>query len=261
MSDHIIVDRGSPISTVSFNRPDKNNALTVDMLRQLESIALDFNSDERTRAVVFCAKGDNFSYGADLQEIASDANPSTLKMLRDAALGAQMMRAIRDIHQPTVCAIQGISTGGATCIATACDFRIAASNARMGYGEVKLGINLMWHAMPPCLHLVGPSRAKQLIMSGNLYPAATLADWGFVDEVCDVEDLITRANEWAAEYAALPPIAVQMIKRSINRLAGALDEAVMHADADQWLLATQTNDFSEAVSAFREKRSPKYTGS
>lgn len=261
MSDEIVIDREGPITTVSLNRPDKNNTLSTEMLRTLESIALDLANDETTRAVVFRAAGDNFSFGADLKEIAVESQPSTLRVRREAELGARVMRAIRDIHQPTVCAVQGVSTGGATCIASACDFRVAADDARLGYGEVRLGINLMWHAVPPCVHLVGPSRAKQMIMSGKLIPAAVLAEWGFVDEVCDASSLHTRALEWAGEYAALPPIAVQMIKRSINRLSGALDDAVMHADADQWLLATKTDDFREAVSAFREKRPPTYTGS
>ena len=130
----------------------------------------------------------------------------------------------------------------------------------MGYGEVKLGINLMWNALPVCVHLVGPSRAKQLIMSGKLFDAETLASWGLVDEVCAREDLEDRARAWAEEYAGLPPIAVQMIKRSVNRVSGALDQAIMHADVDQWLLGTRTEDFAEAISAFREKRDPEFRG-
>ena len=130
----------------------------------------------------------------------------------------------------------------------------------MGYGEVKLGMNLMWNAVPTCIHLVGPSRAKQMSMTGRLIPADTLERWGFIDEVCDHDQLDNRAQEWAKEYAALPPNAVQMIKRSINRVSGALDQALMHADSDQWLLATKSEDFKEAVTAFIDKRDPNFTG-
>ena len=260
MSEEINVTREGAIATITLTRAEKNNTLTTDMLSQLEAIARGFGEDEQTRVVVLRAEGDNFSFGADLEEIGSGTPPSTLKMRRDAELGAQMMRSIRDIHQPTICAIQGISTGGATCIASACDFRIAAENGRMGYGEVKLDINLMWHAVPPCVQLIGPSRAKQMIMSGKLFPVEQLERWGFIDEVCECDSLDAKALEWAREYGALPPIAVQMIKRSINRLCGALDDAVMHADADQWLLATKTRDFHEAVSAFMDKRTPEFKG-
>jgi len=260
MTSQLTVEKQGGISTVTLNRPDKGNALSNEMLTDLEAAARSFADDEDTRVVIVRAEGDNFSYGVDLEQMSASPRPSLLLLRRKVELGARLMRAIRDIHQPTICAIQGVATGGATCIASACDFRIAAHGARMGYGEVKLGINLMWNALPLCVHLVGPARAKQLIMSGRLMAVDTLAHWGFVDEVCAREDLDARALAWAEEYAALPPIAVQMIKRSINRVAGALDEAIMHADVDQWLLAVQSEDFTEAVSAFLEKRTAEFTG-
>ena len=261
MSEDLLLQRDGAITSIVLNRPEQGNTLPGSLLAQIESISNEFADDEDTRAVIFKARGDNFSYGAALNEMGSDGSkPSLLKVRRQAELGGRMMRAIQDIHQPTVCAIQGVSTGGATCIASACDFRIAADNARMGYGEVKLGINLMWHAVPYCVQLVGPSRAKQMIMSGRLIPAAILERWGCVDEVCTPEELEDRAREWAQGYVELPPIAVQMIKRSVNRIAGSMSEAIMHADTDQWLLGTLTEDFSEAIAAFREKRKPEFTG-
>ncbi|MFX8648982.1 enoyl-CoA hydratase-related protein, partial [Acinetobacter baumannii] len=93
-----------------------------------------------------------------------------------------------------------------------------ADSARLGYGEVKLGINLMWRALPICVHLVGPSRAKRLIMSGRLFDAETLLSWGMFDEVVAAAGLDAAAMAFAEEYAALPPISVQMIKRSIDHV-------------------------------------------
>lgn len=170
------------------------------------------------------------------------------------------MRSLQEIPQPTICAVHGVATGAGACIASACDFRIGAETARIGYGEVKLGINLMWHAVPICVHLVGPARAKQLIMTGKLFDAATLERWGFLDQVTLPDQLDAAARAMAEDYAALPPNSVQMIKRSINHVAGPLDRAIMHMDADQWVLSTLSEDYQEAVTAFFEKRKPTFTG-
>jgi enoyl-CoA hydratase/carnithine racemase len=258
----IEVARDGPIATVTLNRAERRNAINVEMLAELEKIGRAFAGDEATRAVIVRAEGGDFSVGADLQGRADPAAPppSFLMRRRGAELGGAMMRALQEIPQPTICAVQGIATGGGACIPTACDFRVGADNARMGYGEVKLGINLMWRALPVCVRLIGPARAKQMIMTGKLFDAATLERWGFLDEVCPLADLDARARAWAEEYAALPPIAVQMIKRSVNQVSGALDAAVMHMDADQWLLASLSADYREAVTAFFEKRSPTFKG-
>lgn len=257
----IDVAREGHIATVTINRPEKRNAITNEMMEDIERIARDFAKDEQTRAIIVRAEGRDFSVGADLSQPRFQGDPqSMLIRRRQLQLGSLMMRALREIHQPTICAVQGVATGGAACIATACDFRIAAADARMGYGEVKMGINLMWNAVPVCVALIGPARAKRMIMSGKLFDAPTLLGWGFLDEVVSRENLDATARTWAEEYAALPPIAVQMIKRSINQVSGALDQALMHMDADQWLLATHSEDFREAVGAFFEKRKPSFKG-
>jgi enoyl-CoA hydratase/carnithine racemase len=259
---YIEVRKDGPIATVTLNRPQRRNAITAAMLADLERAALDFRDDEATRAVVFRAEGMDFSVGADLAQPPSrPAGRASLLMRRRAAeLGGRAIRAIQDIPQPTVCALKGVATGGGACIATACDFRIAADDARVGYGEVRMGMNLMWNALPLCVHLVGPARAKQMVMSGRLIDAATLERWGFVDSIASEAGLDGAAQAAAQGYAALPPIAVQMIKRSVNRIAGALDLAVTHMDADQWLLAAGSADYSEAVEAFFAKRKAKFTG-
>jgi enoyl-CoA hydratase/carnithine racemase len=250
------------IAIISLNRPERRNALTQAMLADIERMADDLRGDGRVRAVVLRAQGTDFSVGADISEMeVRMAKPAPLAEARRAAqLGSRVMRAVMGIDQPTVCAVQGVATGGATCLATACDFRIAAAGARLGYGEVRIGINLMWNALGPLVALIGPARAKRMVMMGTLIDAETLAEWGLIDEVVAAGDLDARALTLAAELAALPPLAVQMIKRSINAVAHALDAAVLHADADQWLLATQGADFAEAVAAFRAKRPGRFTG-
>jgi enoyl-CoA hydratase/carnithine racemase len=257
----IELERSGHIATVTINRAERRNAVTLEMMQGLERISSEFIQDEQTRAVIFRAEGRDFSVGADLSTPPSARGGASMLMRRRGAeFGAQLMRSIQEIPQPTICAVQGIATGAGGCITSACDFRVGADNARIGYGEVKLGINLMWHAVPICVHLVGPARAKQMIMTGKLFDAATLERWGFLDQVVPLVELDAAARALAEEYAALPPNSVQMIKKSVNHVAGALDRAIMHMDADQWLLSSLTEDYKEAVGAFFEKRKPTFSG-
>jgi enoyl-CoA hydratase/carnithine racemase len=258
----ILVSREDNVATVTIARAERRNAITAAMMRDLERVSRAFADDERTRAVIFRAEGRDFSVGADLQAPPSRAAEGTSMLMRrrGAELGASLLRAIQEIPQPTICAVQGIATGAGACIASACDFRLAAADARIGYGEVKLAMNLMWTALPICVRLRGPARAKQMIMTGKLFDAAALERWGFLDEVISPDVLGVRTRVMAGDYAALPPIAVQMIKRSVDAVSGALDRAIMHMDADQWLLTSMTNDYREAVAAFLEKRPATFKG-
>jgi enoyl-CoA hydratase/carnithine racemase len=261
MSDYEFfrIERAGAVTSVSINRPERRNALTPEMLVSLRQIAESFRGDAATRAVIVRSDCADFSVGADIGRMAGD-RPSVAELRHTAENGALLLRAIREIHQPTLCLVRGIATGGGACIPTACDFRFGTADARIGYGEVKLGINLMWHALPLAIQTVGLARAKRMVMTGDLFDAATMQDWGFFDEIVSESDAEDHVMAIAQHYAALPPVAVQMIKRSANAWAGALDQAVMHADADQWLLATRTDDFREGVTAFREKRTPTYRG-
>ena len=260
-SSLVVLKVDGDVATISLNRPEVRNALNRQLMVDVIAISETVSDREDIRAVVFSAEGSDFSVGADLKEVSGmESTGSLLRARRDAELGRKMLAAIRNIHQPTICAMKGIATGGGACIAVACDFRLAARTARIGLGEVKMGMNLMWNAVPLFVELVGLSRAKRLIMSGDLYGAETLEAWGLVDELCSETDLMSLAGKWAHKYADLPPVAVQMIKRSVNQYALALSEAVMHMDEDQWILAARSDDFKECVTAFVEKRPAKPTG-
>lgn len=256
------VERRGHVAVVTFNRPEHGNALSVEMMRELEDVALSFRTDTETRVVVFTGAGKHFCVGIDLRDPEHVESMSAPLLLRQRLfhLGPRLIRALRGMDQVTIAAVNGAAMGGGACIASALDFRLGAEDCRIGYPESSLGIPLSWVSLPLCVHLVGPSRAKHWLMLGERLGAEILLRWGFLDEVAPPEELLERALEVAESYATRAPVAVQMIKRSVNAVVGALDEAVMHMDSDQVLLAETTRDFQEAARAFLEKRTPNFTG-
>lgn len=259
---NLLVERAQHLAVVTLNRPERGNALSVEMMRELEEVALSFREDTETRAVVLSVAGEDFCVGIDLRdpEHADSLSAPLLRRQRLFHLGPRMIRALRGMDQVTIAAVNGAAMGGGACIASALDFRLGAADCRVGYPESSLAIPLSWVSLPLCVHLVGAARAKRWLMLGERLGAETLREWGFLDEVVPAEGLLARARELAEAYASRPPVAVQMIKRSVNTVVSALDEAVMHMDSDQVLLAETTRDFREAVQAFLEKRRPHFTG-
>ncbi len=261
-TDEVTLKHDGDIGFVCFNRPERNNTLKLSTLQTLGEIVGGFTDDIETKVVIFHAKGKNFSFGADIHDIQKQAakRPPLILRRRQMALGAELLKSIQNIPQVTICAVQGTAVGGAVAIASACDFRIASMDSKISYGEVKLGMPLMWQALPLCVQLVGAARAKKMIMSGRAEKAETLLHWGFIDEISAPDNLLDNAVEMARTYTSLPPAAVQAIKKSINAYSGALDHAIMHMDTDQFLLLQNSEDAKEAFMAITEKRPGNFTG-
>lgn len=227
---------------VEFARPDVANALNYTHLHDIETVSLALRDDEQCRAVVFTGQGKHFSSGADLRAPGAEYDGSLLMRRRKNRIGQRAVQAVSGIDQITVAAWQGAAVGGGACLATAMDFRIGARGCFMQYPEIDIGMNLMWKSLPLIVDLVGPARAKRLVVGGERIHDETLLQWGVLDELVAPEELNTSAHELAKQYAAKPPIAAQMIKQSINALCSPAGEAIMHMDVDQNLLTRQTED-------------------
>ncbi len=256
-----VVRRGA-VATVTLNRPEKLNALSIDLMQEIFEVADQFQHDTETRVVIFAGAGRFFSAGADLADPkrAILAEDGLLRRQRQTTLGQRVIKKLLEMDQITIAAIQGGALGGAACIVSALDFRIGTDTCFVSYPEINLGMNLSWYGLPLCVHLVGPARAKRMVILGNKEPAKVLLEWGFLDEVVPEEDLHERAMQMALEYASKPPAAAQMIKRSVNAISSALDQSIMHMDIDQLLLTFTTDDYLEGISAQREKRDPQFKG-
>ena len=257
---HLIIEKKEHVALVTFNRPERANALNFEHLEEIETAALSFRDDADTRVVIFTGAGRHFSSGADLRDPGSAYQGPLSLRRRRARIGERAINALYGIDQITIAAWNGAAMGGGACITTALDFRIGADDCFMQYPEVDIGVNLMWKSLPLITHLAGPARAKRLVAGGERISADTLLAWGVLDDLVPGNELLTRANKLAAHYVNKPPVAVQMIKQSVNRIVSALDEATMHMDADQNLFAQSSEDRALAIRAYLDKTEPTFTG-
>jgi enoyl-CoA hydratase/carnithine racemase len=258
--EHLIIERKGHVALVTFNRPAKANALNYEHLAEIESAALSFRDDAETRVVIFTGAGTHFSSGADLTDPGTAFQGPLSLRRRRSRIGERAIQALYGIDQITIAAWNGAAMGGGACITTALDFRIGAEDCFMQYPEVDIGVNLMWKSLPLITHLVGPARAKRLVAGGERIQASDLLAWGVLDQQVPRVELLDAASALAERYVNKPPVAVQMIKQSVNQIVSALDEAVMHMDVDQNLLAQSAEDRQTAVRAYLNKTEPTFTG-
>ena len=254
---HLEIKKEGYICWVYLNRPKSLNALNTEILKELTEFNASLKDDLESRVVIYTGTVENFSSGADLKE---KREPVTRLEAWRNNFGKPAIWSFLEVDQITIAAINGYCLGGAACIASACDFRIASDNAMLGYPEINLGINLNWLGLPLAVRLIGPAKAKKIVIGGENENSDTLLKWGFYDEVHPKEQLMTAAEKMANLYASKPPIAAQMIKRSVNELTYSGDDAIMHMDYDQTLLTHETKDRKEAIKSFFEKRDPLYKG-
>lgn len=259
---YVTVERRDRIAIVRFDRGDRANAMSVALCRELTEVARGFADDPLLAAVVLTGSADNFTMGADLQDPELRERRQAPLAERRLAMqtGGRMCRAWEEIEALTVVAIEGWCVGGGAALSVACDLRVAADNARFYVPEIERGMNLSWGAVPRITHLVGPARAKRIVILAQKLDASAAAEWGLVDSVCAPGNTVANALDWAERAASMPPVQLRMIKQAINASAFALDRAVSHADFDQYALAAASGDYEEGVRSFLERRPPRYTG-
>lgn len=255
------VERADGVAVVTFDRGDRLNALSIEAQQALMAAALELRDDISVHAVVLTGHP-VFSAGADLSDPAmtTRARAPLLEKREQLRLGPDLCAAWEALDQVTIAAIEGFCIGGAVSLASALDFRIAARGAHLRLPEVPLAMNMSWQTQPRLVNLIGPARTKQFVIFGERLPAATAHDWGLVDALTDDGGALAEAMVWARKIAALPPLSVRMAKRGITQMATALNQTATFMDADQYLLATSTQDHREALKARRDKRTPKFTG-
>ena len=221
------LEKRNKIAYVSFSRTKSLNALNRQTLKELISLNKELDSDSKIKVVVYRSEGKE-----------SQNKLSKLEIWK-SNLGKEAIESILKLNQITIASLRGYCLGGAACIASACDFRVASKTTLVAYPEIDLGMNLNWFGLPLLLRLIGPSKTKRMVISGDIENADTLFNWGFIDELLKDEDLEKKTTEFAKKYASKPALPAQMIKRSVNALTYQSDQSIMHMDYDQFLLSRE----------------------
>ena len=252
------------VATITLERPDRFNALTFDVYRELADTFEDLDRHDRVRAVVITGRGRGFCSGGDQDDIIKHllgrATPALLDFTR--ATG-RLIAAIRRCRRPVIAAVNGVAVGAGAVIAAACDLRIAAASARFGFIFPKVGLSGADMGATYLLpRLVGLGRASELLFFGEIIDAETALAMGLVNRItADGASALAMAEAWASKLAAGPAFAHAMTKQMLeSEVRMNLGEAI-EAEAQAQALCMQHPDFAEAHAAFKAKRTARFAGS
>ncbi|RXT08802.1 enoyl-CoA hydratase-related protein [Ammoniphilus sp. CFH 90114] len=259
MEQPVLLERDGHLAIIKLNRPEELNALNYDTLAKLGEIVEQIQLDSKDiRVVIVAAQGRAFCAGADLKErrtLNEQQVRRNVRKIRD------VFTAIERLPQPTIAAINGYAFGGGFELALACDFRYAVQDAMMGLTEVSLGIIPGAGGTQRLSRLIGPSKAKELILTARKISAKTALDYGFLNGVAESQEQLTdQALSLANEILGNAPLAVYQAKYAIDKGSSVDLQTGLDLESKAYEVIIPTKDRLEALEAFREKRKPVFRG-
>lgn len=249
------------VRRITFNRPDRMNAFNAELgaafIDELDRAA----ADAETRALLITGAGRAFCAGQDLgdRDPAKLGGPPDLGATLEATYNP-IVRRIRGLEKPIVCAVNGAAAGAGANLALACDVVIAGVSARFIQAFAKIGLVPDSGGTWMLPQLIGEARAKAVALTGRPVDAETAASWGMIWKATPDEALMAEATALAEAFAAGPTIGLGMTKRAIHAAAGQSLDAQLDLERDLQREAGRTPDYAEGVAAFLEKRAPQFRG-
>ena len=248
------LDINGHLATITLNRPDKRNAISIHMIAELQAV-LDEVEKTQTRVVILTGTGKAFCAGIDLDYLQAIGRQSAAENQEDSKRIAKMFRKIWSFSRPLIAAVNGHALAGGCGIATLCDFTLSVPEAKFGYTEVKIGF------LPAIVSVfltrqVGEKRARDLLLTGRLVDAQEARELGLVNEIVAADKLMERAHELAETILAASPSSITRAKHLLVSAAAAhvdhdLERAVLESARVRC-----TPDFKEGLASFLEKRKP-----
>jgi 2-(1,2-epoxy-1,2-dihydrophenyl)acetyl-CoA isomerase len=261
MAQSILVSVEAGVQTITLNRPDKLNAFNADMHALLREALKAAATEASIRAVLLTGAGRGFCAGQDLSErdIAAGGAPIDLSVTI-GSLYNPLVRRLRELPKPVLCAVNGIAAGAGANVALSCDIVLAARSAAFIQAFAKIGLvpdsGGTWH-LP---HLVGTARAMALAMLAEKLPADDAERWGLIWKAVDDDKLMAEATQLARALAAGPTKAFGLMKKAIYAAGNHTLDAQLELERDLQRNAGMSEDYREGVAAFMQKRKPDFKG-
>ena len=255
---NILCEIKEGVAVVTVNRPDSLNALNSQVLAELECVLYGIEQDTGVQVVVLTGAGEKaFVAGADIKEMAA---MTSYQGHQFALQGQRLMLFMEKMTKPVIAAVNGYALGGGLELALACDVIYASDNARFGFPEVTLGIIPGFGGTQNLARLIGPNRAKELVLSGRMIQAPKAAAWGIVNEVCAQAELTEKVMAFAREIAKNGQLAVGYAKNAIVNGLNMSKEDGFRYESSLFGVLFATEDQKEGMGAFVEKRKAKFQG-
>jgi enoyl-CoA hydratase len=250
------------MATITLNRPHELNAMSWDMIRAFDVAVTRVDGDRSVRAVFVTGRGRAFSAGGDLKGYL-DLQRDPIKFPKFVTELHESFGRLRQLRVPAVALVNGVTAAGGLELLLNCDFAIAAQSARIGDGHLNFGQMGGGGVLTLLSRMIGIQRAVELVMSGKFLDAATAASWGLVSRVVPDDELLAAGAEFAASVAAKSPLAVANAKEVMNHIwtEGLSVPAGLQVEKERdayYCLTSQ--DATEGLLAFRDKRAPRFTG-
>ncbi len=251
------------VATITLNRPDRLNAISGPMLESFSQAFRDADADRDVRVIILTGAGRGFCAGLDLKDLTSgtgigSGNGAGFPARFDLQSSPPMVLHTTD--KPVICALNGPAAGYGLDIALGCDMRVASTKSKLAAVFTKRGILPESGGTWLLPRLLGWAKAAEVAFKGHTLSAEESLELGLVNAVVEPDQLMSTANEWAAEIAANAPIAVQATKRMMRLGLDETFEANVHHVYLQLLPLFGTEDFKEGVKSFMEKRPPQFQG-
>lgn len=258
MPRNLRVHKKDAVATIELYRPQKKNSLNGEMRRELEEYLKELAHDRNTRVAIVTGGEEIFCAGADISEIQESA--SAEEAYQHAREFQLLFDQIEGLPQPAIAAVSGYALGGGCELALACDFRIASQTAKFGLPEIKIGAFPGGGGTQRLPRLIGASKAKEMIFTGDPIGAEEALSLGLVMKVVPKEKLTEEAQAFAVKLTALPRLALQASKAAINKGLEIDLASGLELEARCFGTLATTHDLKEGTLAFLEKRKPNFTG-